>query len=186
MKFSTLLRITAIVVLGGVLLAWAAALSAADATGGSPQDGIPVAVIGTQEVCTSQTLASGAQVWLKVPYHAGTDLEMHVKGGSGVNFDVYDPSQAANWPTLPPQPIGRLLLDPNEPGYTNTWRGHLGIGNQSDFFYVLVTNTNQFPVTFSFCTFEAQQFVPPPWTLVTTVASSSESASSIASSSSSD
>jgi hypothetical protein len=155
MKFSTILRIAALLVFGAVLLAWAAALSAADPAGGSPADGIPVGV-GSSETCASQTLAPGAQIWLKVPYHAGTDLEMHVKSDVKLNFDVYDPSQVANWPTLPPQPIGRLQLDPNEPGYADTWKGKLALGDQSGFYYVLVTNTNQFQVTFSFCTIQAE------------------------------
>ncbi|HEX7587834.1 MAG TPA: hypothetical protein VF478_05920, partial [Anaerolineae bacterium] len=153
MKQSTLARLGALLVLGAVLLAWAGALSAADPGGESPKNGIPESA-STFEICASQSLAAGAQVWLQVPYHANKQLEMHVKNGSGVNFDAYDPSQVANWPTLPAQPTGRLLIDPNEPGYTNTWLGHLGIGNQSDYFYVLVTNKNAFPVTFSFCTIE--------------------------------
>lgn len=165
MKISTILRLAALVVLGAVLLMWAGALSAADPAGDSPKNGIPQSS-APYEICSTQTLAPGAQVWLKVPYHAGKDLEMHVKTADGLHFDVYDPSQVTNWPTLPPQPIGRLLPDPNEPGYTDTWKGHLV---QSDFYYVLVTNPSGLPVTFSFCTIETDLFVPPAMVIPPTI-----------------
>ena len=159
MKAGVLLRIVALGTFGAVLLVWAAVLSAADPAGDTPANGIPVSSTPS-ETCSSQTIAPGAQIWLKVPYHAGKDLEMHVKNAVGVSFDVYDPSQVANWPTLSPQPTGRLSPNANEPGYTKTWQGHLGPGNQSDFYYVLVTNNNAFPVTFSFCTLETDKFAP--------------------------
>ena len=167
MKTSTIVRLIALGVLVAGLFVWAGALSAADPTGGSPANGIPMGV-GPTETCTSQTIAPGAQVWLQVPYHSGKDLEMHVKNAAGVNFDVYDPSQIANWPMLPAQPTGRLTPNSNEPGYTETWQGHLGIGNQSGFFYVLVTNTNASPVTFSFCTIETEKYTPAAQSPATT------------------
>ena len=161
MKLGTIVRLGAVAGLIAVLLAWAVALSAADPTGDSPANGLPVGAAPV-EMCSSQTLAPGAQVWLKVPYHAGKDLEMYAKNATGVNFDVYDPSQIANWSTLPPQPIGRLTPNKNEPDYTKSWQGHLAQGAVSDFYYVLVTNTTGSPVTFSFCTHETEKFVPPP------------------------
>jgi hypothetical protein len=162
MKTGTLFRFAALVVLVVGLFGWAAKLAAADPPGDSPANGLPIGST-TAETCVSQTLAPGEQVWFKVPYHAGTDLEMYAKNATGVNFDVYDPSQVANFPTLSPQPIGRLTPNKNEPDYTKSWQGHLAQGNASDFYYVLVTNTNTFEVTFSFCTRETQKFTPPPW-----------------------
>jgi hypothetical protein len=161
MKIGTLVRFAALVVLGVSLFGWAARLAAADPPGDSPANGLPISST-IAESCVSQTLAPGAQVWFKVPYHAGTDLEMFAKNAVGVNFDVYDPSQVANWPTLSPQPIGRLTPNKNEPEYTKSWQGHLAQGNVSDFYYVLITNTNTFEVTFSFCTKEKPLFTPPP------------------------
>ena len=161
MKISSIVRIAALAVLIAVLFGWAVRLAAADPPGDSPANGLPIAST-TAETCVSQTLAPGAQVWYKVPYHAGTDLEMFAKNAVGVNFDVYDPSQVANWPTLSPQPIGRLTPNKNEPEYTKSWLGHLAQGNVSDYYYVLITNTNTFEVTFSFCTKEKILFTPPP------------------------
>ena len=161
MKLGTILRLSAVIGLIAVLLVWGAALSAADPTGDSPANGLPVGA-APFEVCASQTLAPGAQVWLKVPYHAGMDLEMYAKNASGVNFDVYDPDKVKNWPTLAPQPTGRLTPNKNEPEYTESWQGHIAQGMVSDFYYVLVTNTNSTSITFSFCTRETQKFVPPP------------------------
>ncbi len=163
MRIGTFLRLAALGVFGAVLLIWAGSLAAADPAEDSPQNGIPMTSSPT-ETCTTLTVPAGGSLWLKVPYHVGTDLEMHVKTADGLNFSVYDPSQVANWPTLSPQPIGRLLPDPDEPGYTDTWKGNLP---QSDYYYVLVTNPTAFPVTFSFCTIETNKFVPPPMILPT-------------------
>ena len=161
MKLNTIVRIAAVTGLIAVLLAWGAALSAADPTGDSPANGLPVGA-APFEICVSQTLAPGAQIWFKVPYHAGKDLEMYAKNASGVNFDVYDPDKVKNWPTLAPQPTGRLTPNKNEPDYTKSWQGHIAQGMVSDFYYVLVTNTTASPVTFSFCTRETEKFTPPP------------------------
>jgi hypothetical protein len=160
MKIGTLVRFAVLAVLVAGLFGWAARLSAADPPGDSPANGLPIGST-IAETCVSQTLAPGAQVWFKVPYHAGTDLEMFAKNAVGVNFDVYDPAQVANWPTLSPQPIGRLTPNKNEPEYTKSWQGHLAQGNVSDFYYVLITNTNTYEVTFSFCTKEKPLFTPP-------------------------
>ena len=161
MKIGTIVRLAALVVLSAGMFGWAVRISAADPAGDSPANGLPIGS-STTETCVSQTLAPGAQVWFKVPYHAGTDLEMYAKNATGVNFDVYDPSQVANYPTLSPQPIGRLTPNKNEPDYTKSWQGHLAQGNVSDFYYVLVTNTNTSSITFSFCTRETLKFTPPP------------------------
>jgi hypothetical protein len=161
MKVHIVLRLLALGGMVAILLMWGVAISAADPAGDTPANGIPEASAPVQ-TCSSQTVAAGAQIWLKVAYHAGTDLEMHVMNGDGVNFDVYSPMQVANFPTLPAQPTGRLLPDRNDAGYTNTWLGDLGIAHPSDFYYVLVTNTNASPVTFSFCTIEMAKFIPPP------------------------
>jgi hypothetical protein len=152
-------RLAALVVLGAVLFVWATALAAADPAGDSPSNGIPVGS-ATTETCVSQTLTPGAQIWFKVSYHAGTDLELRSKNAGGVTFAVYDPQKASNYPSLP-NPTGLLTPNSNEPATTSTWQGHLAQGNTSNFYYVLVTNTNAFPVTFSFCTIEKQLFTPP-------------------------
>ena len=161
-KIGAIVRVAALLLLGGVLLVWATTLAAADPAGDSPSNGIPVGA-ATTETCVSQTLAPGAQIWFKVSYHAGTDLELRSKSANGVTFAVYDPQKASSYPSLP-DPTGLLTPNSNEPGTTSTWQGHLAQGNASDFYYVLVTNTNTFPVTFSFCTIEKQLFTPPAQT----------------------
>ena len=103
MKTGTVVRFAAVIGLIAVLLAWGAALSAADPTGDSPANGLPIGA-APFEMCVSQTLAPGAQVWLKVPYHAGMDLEMYAKNASGVNFDVYDPDKVVIMPMPSPEP----------------------------------------------------------------------------------
>ncbi len=92
MKISTVLRLAALVVLGAVLLAWAATIAAADPAGDSPSDGIVVGS-ATTEMCEVQILAPGAQVWFKVSYHAGTDMELRSVNAGRVTFAVYDPQQ---------------------------------------------------------------------------------------------
>ena len=141
------------------LLAWGAALVSADATGASPSDGIPVASSSTA-ACSSITVPAGGQLWLKVEYHGGTDLEMDAAGSDGLSLAVYDPSQVVNWPNLPAHPTGLLTPNSNEPGYSATWQGHAAKGQVSDYYYVLVSNPTGSAVTFSFCTHETSKFVP--------------------------
>jgi hypothetical protein len=128
------------------------------AGGDSPANGILVNA-GSAETCVAQTLAPGAQIWFKIPYHAGTDLELYAKAFGGVSFAVYDPERIT--PSIG-SPVGLLTPNKNEPTYLASWLGHAGTGVKSDFMYVLATNTTQFTVTFSFCSQERNQFVPPP------------------------
>ena len=166
MKIGTMARLAAVAVLVVVLSAWAVAPAAADSAGDSPTNGIPI-VPGPTESCITQTLASGAQVWFKVSYHAGTDLEMNSENATGVTFAVYDPQKASDfWDS--PNPTGLLTPDANEPAFTSTWRGHLAKGQASDYYYVLATNTNTWSLTFSFCTIEWPIFTPPPLILPAT------------------
>jgi len=160
MKIGTLLRLAAMAALVVMLSVWSVAIAAADSGGDSPTNGIPVVPAPT-ETCMSQTLAPGAQVWFKVTYHAGTDLELRSQNADGVTFAVYDPQKASDLADSP-KPTGLLTADSNEPLYTSTWRGHLAQGQVTDFYYVLATNTNTFPLTFSFCAIEWPIFTPPP------------------------
>ncbi|MCL4395787.1 MAG: hypothetical protein M1482_13460 [Chloroflexi bacterium] len=152
-------RLILVAVAAVALLAWGAMLASADATGGSPSDGIPV-VSASAQVCSSITVPAGGQLWLKVEYHGGTDLEMYTQGAAGLSLAVYDPSQVTNWPTLPAHPTGLMTPNSNEPGYTSTWQGHAAKGQVSDYYYVLVSNSTGSAVTFSFCTHETAKFVP--------------------------
>jgi hypothetical protein len=173
LKATNILRIGALVILGASLMSWASRLSAADPTGDSPANAIPIST-STFEICTSFTLAPGASIWIQVPYHAGKDVEIYAKNAPGVNFDVYDPQQIGGFPTLP-NPTGRLTPNPDELNYTKSWRGHLGTGATSGFLYVLITNTNATPITFSLCTIENGQFFPPPMNLPETITTSTVS-----------
>jgi len=160
MKVQGAFRFVVLAAAVAVLLGWSARLAAADATGGSPADGIPV-VSASTEICSSVTVPAGGQIWLKVQYHADTDLEMYSEGADGLWFGVYDPTQVANWPTLPAHPTGLLTPNSHEPNHTSTWQGHLAQGLVSDYYYVLVSNPTQASITFSFCTIETAKFIPP-------------------------
>ena len=119
----------------------------------------------TSETCTSDmVLQPGASMWVKIPYVAGNDVEIYAKGTAGLDFGVYfgDQSGVPGYPALG-NPVGRLMANPNEPKFLGSWRGHIGTGNASGFIYVLVKNTNTYPVTFSLCTITNGQYFPPPW-----------------------
>ena len=135
------LRLSIVVVLALFFLVGAASLLAADPTGKSPDDGLA-------PTCTYQPLAPGASVWLKIPYRFDYRLEFTLdsNGAGGVKFDVYPSATASS-------PVGSGAYNPNVNALN--WEGRL---QQDGFYYVLVTNTNPFAVTYRFCVNEKQPF----------------------------
>ncbi len=148
-----------LVLLAVMLAAGTTALFAADAPGSSPNNGIELSV-STVFVCVPQTIAPGAQMWFRVPYNAGKDLDIAATGADPLNLDVYDPAQAAAFPNQR-VPVGRLTVNWNMNGAKN-WQGHWADGKWSTFYYVLAANTTGASMTFSMCTQETEQFIPPP------------------------
>ena len=146
-----LLVTSAVLMAGGRLMA--------AGPGDVPANGVTVGVTSS-ESCVSQTLDPAASIWFKIAYTRNTDLKLCTIGFGGVSLKVYDPAQISAWPNLP-APVGLLSYDRNEPQYMSNWQGHAWNGNQSDFYYVLATNMNSYPATFSFCTQEREQFFPP-------------------------
>jgi hypothetical protein len=132
-----------------MLLAGATNLFAADPTGGSPSDGLAPS-------CTFQPLAAGASVWIKVPYTSDFRLQFTLDSGGagGVKFGIYASDTAAS-------PVGIGTPNPDEPTHDLNWEGRL---QANGFFYVKVTNTNAFPVSYRFCVTVKDPFYSPPST----------------------
>ena len=132
-----------------MLLSGATGLFAADPTGASPSDGLA-------PTCTFQPLATGASVWIKVPYTSDYRLQFTLDSGGpgGVKFDVYASDAAAS-------SIGSGTPNPDEPTHDLNWEGRL---QANGFFYVKVTNTNAFPVSYRFCSTVKDPFYSPPST----------------------
>ncbi|MCL4393693.1 MAG: hypothetical protein M1482_02580 [Chloroflexi bacterium] len=123
-----------------------------DPSGDSPADGL------TAPSCAYESADAGSEVWHKVPYHSGKELELYLIAASpDVGFDVFTPDQVRYWPTMD-QPIGRGTRNPNEPDYAATWKGHL---TKSDYYYVRVTNTSGVTVPYQLCTQESKIPGPP-------------------------
>lgn len=111
-------------------------------TGGSPATGL------TAASCALLDLNANAQVWHKIPYHGGNELEVYLKTLSAdISFDVFTPEQVKDWPALG-HPIGRGTVNRNEPEYARSWQGHLP---ESDYYYVLVSNASAVPVQYQLC-----------------------------------
>ena len=121
--------------------------SVAEPTGDSPANGL------TSAPCALQFLEAGAQIWHKVPYHSGNELELYLKTlSTDIYFDVFTPEQVQVWPTLG-QPIGRGTYNNNEPEYDKSWQGHL---LDSNYYYVRVTNANAVQVQYQLCLIERE------------------------------
>jgi hypothetical protein len=130
-----------------MLLAGATELLAQGPTGASPTDGLAPS-------CSFQPLAAGASAWIKVPYTSDYRLQFTIDSGGagGVNFGVYSSDTAAS-------PVGIGTRNPNEPAHDLNWEGRL---QANGYFYVKVTNTNAFAVSYRFCVTVKDPFYPPP------------------------
>jgi hypothetical protein len=160
----SIIRLGAALIVVVVLMIGASAIWAA---GEDPASAVLLNVT-TSETCTAQvTLQPGASMWVKVPYTMGNDVELYAKGSAMLDFGVYfgDQSGVPGYPSLG-NPVGRLSPNSNEPNYSASWRGHIGTGNANGFIYVLIKNTNTYPVTFSLCSIQNGQFFPPPMNIV--------------------
>ena len=130
------------------LLLGATTLWAQGASGSSPSDGLA-------PTCSYQPLAAGASTWIKVPYTSDYRLQFDLDSGGpgGVKFDVYaDPTGS---------PIGSGTPNSNEAAHDLNWEGRL---QANGFFYVLVKNTNAFPVSYRFCVTVKDPYYSPPST----------------------
>jgi hypothetical protein len=138
------LQLMVVVALVALFLMGASSLMAASPSGTSPEDGLA-------PTCTERSLGPGASVWLKVPYTFDYRLEftLDTYGASGVSFDVYTSATASS-------PVGSGSYDPNVNALN--WEGRL---QQNGFFYVLVTNTNQFAVPYRFCVNQKDPYYSP-------------------------
>jgi hypothetical protein len=122
-------------------------------TGDSPADGL----ITTS--CLLQSLDPNTQIWHKVPYHTGKELEIYLKTiFADLNFDVFTPDQIQAWPILG-QPIGRGTPNIDEPEYADSWQGHLP---DSGYYYVRVTNASAVQVHYQLCADEKELSGPLP------------------------
>ncbi len=122
-------------------------------TGDSPASGL------TATPCSLQFLNPNVQIWHKVPYHTGNELELYLKTISAdIRFDVYTLEQTKAWPNLG-QSIGRGTPNKNEPEYARSWQGHL---QESDYYYVLVSNASSVPVQYQLCWVERKLEGLPP------------------------
>jgi hypothetical protein len=121
--------------------------SVVEPTGDSPAHGL------TSAPCALQFLDANSQIWHKVPYHSGNELELYLKTlSTDIYFDVFTPEQVQTWPTLG-QPIGRGTHNNNEPEYDKSWQGHL---TDSNYYYVRVTNANAVQVQYQLCLIERE------------------------------
>jgi hypothetical protein len=131
------------------LLLGATNLWAQGPSGSSPSDGLT-------PTCTFQPLAAGASTWIKVPYTSDYRLEFTLDSGGpgGVKFDVYASDTTTS-------PIGSGTPNSKDSTHDLTWEGRL---QANGFFYVLVKNTNAFPVSYRFCVTVKDPFYSPPST----------------------
>ena len=121
--------------------------SVVEPTGDNPANGL------TSAPCALQFLDANSQIWHKVPYHSGNELELYLKTlFADIYFDVFTPEQVQAWSTLG-QPIGRGTHNNNEPEYDKSWQGHL---TESDYYYVRVTNANPVQVQYQLCLIEKE------------------------------
>ncbi|CAG1001032.1 hypothetical protein GPROT1_03881 [Gammaproteobacteria bacterium] len=121
--------------------------SVVEPMGDNPVDGL------TSAQGALQFLEADSQIWHKVPYHHGKELEIFLKTiSTDISFDVFTPAQVQSWPTLG-QPIGRGTYNNHEPEYDKSWQGHL---TESDYYYVRVTNANPVQVQYQLCLIEKE------------------------------
>ncbi|HEX7587386.1 MAG TPA: hypothetical protein VF478_03640 [Anaerolineae bacterium] len=122
-------------------------------TGDSPANGL------TAASCALLILNPTTQVWHRIPYHGGNELEVYLKTVStDASFDVFTPEQVKNWPALA-QPIGRGTVNKNEPDYAMSWQGHLP---SDDSYSVLVRNAGAVSVQYQLCWVERKLEGLPP------------------------
>ena len=88
-----LARVVALFLLAATFIVGASSLRAAEATGGSPGDGLTV-------TCQVKNLPPAGTTWYKIPYHKGMELEVDLTAIDGVYFDVFAPDQVKYWPTV--------------------------------------------------------------------------------------
>jgi hypothetical protein len=121
--------------------------SVVEPAGDNPANGL------TSAPCALQFLEADSQIWHRVPYHHGKELELYLKTlFADIYFDVFTPEQVQSWPTLG-QPIGRGTHNNNEPEYAKSWQGHL---TDSNYYYVRVTNANVVQVQYQLCLIERE------------------------------
>ncbi len=90
--------------------------------------------------CGMQSLSAGGDVWSKIPYQRGTQLEITLdENGAGIGFAVWDPDQIKTWNT-PDQvlPVGSGAPNPAEPSHDLIWVGHLP--DNGDYYIHLMNN----------------------------------------------
>jgi hypothetical protein len=125
-----------------ILCSHETAVATLEPMGDSPANGLTVAS------CSLRMLDPVAQVWYKIPYHTGNQLEIYLKTLSpGMGFDVFTPAQIKAWPTLD-QPIGRGTVNKNEPEFALSWEGHL---LNSDYYSILARNATSTLVPYQLC-----------------------------------
>jgi hypothetical protein len=122
-------------------------------TGDSPANGL------TSPPCSLEVVNGNTQIWHKVPYHAGKELELYLATVSpDISFDVFVADDIVDWPALA-APVGRGTSNPTEPDWASSWQGHLG---NDDYYYVRVNNAAGISVEYHLCTIETDISGPVP------------------------